>query len=116
VHKIARKKIARERIKKLFKEAERRAKEDRFELSRRYVEIARKISMKYLVRIPKEYRMKYCKKCGSYLVPGKNCRVRLQKHKVVITCLNCGNVKRYPYIREIKARRKGEKFNMNFFL
>ncbi|KAA0003661.1 MAG: ribonuclease P [Thermoplasmata archaeon] len=106
VHKLARKRIAEKRIKRLFKEAEKRARQERLELSNRYVEIARKISMKYLVRIPKEFRMKYCKKCGSYLVPGKNCRIRLQKHKVVITCLNCGEVKRYPYIREIKERRK----------
>jgi ribonuclease P protein subunit RPR2 len=109
VHKTAkkiRKKIAKERIEKLFKEAERRAKEGRLELSNRYVEIARKIAMKYLVRIPKDAKMRYCRKCGSYLVPGKNCRVRLQKHKVVVTCLNCGNVRRYPYIREIKERRK----------
>lgn len=106
MHKLARKRIAEKRIKRLFKEAEKRARQERLELSNRYVEIARKISMKYLVRIPKEFRMKYCKKCGSYLVPGKNCRIRLQKHKVVITCLNCGEVKRYPYIREIKERRK----------
>jgi len=104
--KKVRKKIARERIEILFREAEKRAKEGRFELANRYVEIARKISMKYLVRIPKEYRVRYCKKCLSYLLPGKNCRVRISKHRVIVTCLNCGNVKRYPYIRELKERRK----------
>jgi len=106
VNKLARKRIARKRIDILFREAEKRAKEGRLELANRYVEIARKISMKYLVRIPKQYRMRYCKKCHSYLLPGKNCRVRIQKHKVVITCLNCGAIKRYPYVKEIKERRK----------
>ena len=99
------KKIAMERIHCLFREAEKMAKENKMELCRRYVEIARKISMKYLVRIPKIYRLRFCKKCLSYLVPGKNCRVRLKKSKVVVTCLNCGNKKRYPYLRETKERR-----------
>lgn len=101
-----RQRIAIERIHRLFSEAEKMAKENRMELCRRYVEIARKISMKYLVRIPRVYRLRYCKKCLSYLVPGKNCRIRLKKRKVVLTCLNCGNKKRYPYIEEIKERRK----------
>lgn len=101
-----RQKIALERINRLFIEAEKMAKENRMNLCNRYVEIARKISMKYLVRIPKIYRIRYCKKCLSYFVPGKNCRVRLKKRKVVITCLNCGNMKRYPYLKEIKERRK----------
>lgn len=106
-NKAIRKKIARERIERLFKEAEKRAKQGRIELANRYVELARKISMKYLVRIPKEYKIRFCKKCHSYLLPGKNCRIRLQKHKIVITCLNCKKIMRYPYIREIKERRKG---------
>lgn len=101
-----RQRIAIERIHRLFSEAEKMAKENRMELCRRYVEIARKISMKYLVRIPKTYRLRFCKKCLSYLVPGKNCRVRLKKSKVVLTCLNCGSKKRYPYMDEIKERRK----------
>jgi len=101
-----RRKIARQRIDKLFVEAEKAAMKGRMEFANRYVEIARKIGMKYLVRIPKEHRMKFCRKCGSYLVPGKNSRVRLTKHKVVITCLSCGARKRYPYIKEIKERRR----------
>jgi len=98
--------IARRRINHLFREAERRAMEGRFELADRYVYLARKIAMRYLVRIPKQYRTKFCRKCNSYLLPGKTCRVRLKKHRVVITCHKCGAVKRYPYLREIKERRK----------
>ncbi len=103
-----RQEIAEQRIKKLFQEAEKRAMEGRMDLANRYVEIAREISMKYLVRIPKEYKLRYCKKCHSYLLPGKNCMVRLKKHKVVIKCLNCGHFMRYPYINEIKERRKNK--------
>jgi len=101
-----RRRIAIQRIHHLFKEAEKRADEGRIQLANRYVFLARKISMRYLVRIPKEYRHRFCRKCNTYFIPGKNCRVRLKKHKVVITCHNCGAIKRYPYIKEIKERRK----------
>ena len=101
-----RKKIALQRIHVLFLQAEKKFAEKKFELSDRYVELARKISMKYLVRIPKEYRRKFCKRCYSYLIPGKNCQIRLTKHKVVKTCLKCGHIMRHPYLKEIKKRRE----------
>jgi len=106
VQKTFRKKIARERINRLFQEAEKRAMEGKIELANRYVELARKIAMKYLVRIPKIYRMRFCRKCNSYLIPGKNCRVRIHKHRIIITCDKCGNIKRYPYLSEIKMKRR----------
>ncbi|HHF56207.1 MAG TPA: ribonuclease P [Thermoplasmatales archaeon] len=101
-----RKRIALQRIHQLFKEAEKRAQMNDFELANRYVILARKIAMKYLVRMPREYKRRFCKNCYFYLVPDKTCRVRLKKHKVVVTCLNCGEIMRYPYLREIKGRRK----------
>ncbi len=101
-----RKRIAFQRICWLFKQAERRAFENRMELASRYIYLARKISMRYLVRIPKKFKRRFCKHCYSYLIPGKNCRVRLKKHKIVITCLNCKNIMRYPYLKEIKLKRK----------
>jgi ribonuclease P protein subunit RPR2 len=30
-------------------------------------------------------------------VPGENSRVRLDGNNIVITCLKCGSIKRYPY-------------------
>ena len=101
-----RKRIALQRIHILFKQAERRAFENRMELANRYVWLARKIAMRYLVRMPRQYKRRFCKHCLSYLLPGKNCRVRLKKSKVVVTCFNCGKIMRYPYRREIKERRK----------
>ena len=101
-----RKRIALHRIHRLFQQAERRAFENRLELANRYVELARKIAMRYLVRMPRAYKRRYCKHCYAYLVPGKNCRVRLKKRKVVVTCFNCGGLMRYPYLKEIKMRRK----------
>ncbi len=86
--------IALERVKKLFEEAA-RTKEQ--ELANRYVELARKIGMRYKVRIPSELKRRFCKHCHSYLVPSKNCRVRLSGRKVVYYCLNCKKFMRFPY-------------------
>jgi ribonuclease P protein subunit RPR2 len=88
--------IALSRIKTLFNEARLAFKEDS-NLSDRYVQLAKKIATKYKVRIPKEYKKKFCKNCFSYLVPGKNCRVRLQKKKLVYYCISCKHFMRFPY-------------------
>lgn len=88
--------IARERIERLFEMA------DYFfntkpELSHRYVELARKIAMKSRVRIPREYRRRFCHYCYKFLKPGVNCRVRIAKRRephIAITCFECGKVMR----------------------
>jgi ribonuclease P protein subunit RPR2 len=88
------KKIALERIKTLFKEAEKQFNELP-EYSDRYVKLARQLSMKYKVPIPRELKKRFCRRCYSYLKPGKNQRIRSQKDKMVYTCLECGHIKRY---------------------
>ncbi len=87
-------KIARERIQILFKQAKRRAK-TRPELSRRYVELARKIGMRYQVTLPKRLKRKFCKYCNTYFTP-RNSTVRVVKGHKSIKCLKCGKIKRYP--------------------
>lgn len=101
--------IAVERINILFKRAEEMFPE-KPELSNRYVEMARKISMRYNIPIPKELKRKFCKKCYKYIVPGKNCRVRTDasKQAVIVKCLECGYVMRYPYIKEKKEARNAK--------
>lgn len=89
-------KIAKERINELFKQANEVFDEDP-KLSDRYVELARKISMRLKVRIPRELKRKFCKHCYSYLVAGKNCRVRTHEGKVVYYCQNCKKYMRFPY-------------------
>jgi ribonuclease P protein subunit RPR2 len=91
-------KIARERIQILFNLAEREIKKHP-ERSRRYVELARKIGLRYNVRLPKDLKRKFCKKCNTILIPGYNCKVRLEKKKktIAIYCLNCNSVYRHPW-------------------
>ena len=89
-------KIAKERIDGLFKQADEMFSEDP-QLSDRYVAIARKISMKFKVRIPPQLKRKFCKHCYCFLMPGKNCRVRTHEGKVVYYCQNCKKFMRFPY-------------------
>lgn len=89
------KKIAKDRIHKLFEEASKAALQDDIDLADRYVTLARKIGMKYNISIPSEYRRRICKTCYSYLFPGKTCYVRIDKGKLVTKCLKCKTINRY---------------------
>lgn len=95
--------VARERIEILITQAKEMVETDK-KLSRRYVDLARRISERTKVRIPSELKKYLCKGCEIVLVPGRNARVRLYAHNsgIVITCLECGTMKRFPV-----TRRKG---------
>jgi len=96
-------KIASERIIKLLSEADSEFKEHH-ELSKRYVYIARKISMKYKVKFTSDQKKLFCKKCNSYLRNGVTSRVRLEHGKIVTTCLGCGNMRRILYKKSTKKK------------
>ena len=89
--------IALRRIKRLFELAEQEAARGREDRSDRYVQLARKIGMRYRVRIPRHLKMRVCKNCKSYLIPGRNMRVRLRGDYITTTCLKCGRQMRRPY-------------------
>lgn len=91
--------IALERIQLLFAEAK-NAFPSHPEHSNRYVDLARKIGMRYRVSIPTSLKRKTCKKCRHYLVPGKNCKVRLKSGIRLVICGDCGAVMRYPYLKK----------------
>jgi len=100
--------IARERIDILLRMARENVKSDPA-LSKRYVEMARRIAMRSGVRLGRERKQFICKNCGSLLVPGVNCRVRVRSDhetRVVMTCLACGSRKRYPAVKEKRQRRE----------
>ena len=59
--------IALDRINTLFKQAKENFALDS-KLSDRYVELARKIVMKYRIRMPSEFKRRYCKHCHKFLV------------------------------------------------
>ena len=88
-------KIAKERIAILFSEAEKAVKEDP-ELAKRYMKLAKRIGMRYNVRLGK-LRRKFCKHCYNYFLPGKTSIHRLKDGKINVKCLSCNKVIRYPY-------------------
>lgn len=88
--------VARERIEKLGELARGAVHEDREERAREYVRRARRIAERNRLQLPREFVRSTCDRCDTYLVPGKNARVRLQDGHVVTTC-DCGKQHRYPY-------------------
>ena len=89
--------IAWERIQLLFNLALEEVKKGNVIRANRYMEHILKLSRKYNIRLPREMKMYICKKCHSFLIPGRNSQVRLKKGKIVIKCLKCGSYKRYIY-------------------
>ena len=87
---------AKVRIKILFEQAEENFSLDP-KLSNRYVQLARKISMKYKVRIPSLFKRQFCKHCYSYLMPSQNSRIRTKNGMLIIYCLNCKKFNKFKY-------------------
>ena len=102
------KSIAAERIEILFALADKEALSGDIDLASQHVEAARRIAMKFNVRIPKQYRRKYCRYCHRYLLFGKNSNVRIvsPKKRVEVYCFSCRRKAYYPYVAEVRARRQ----------
>ncbi len=92
------KKIAKERVEILFEEAGKAFPENK-KRADRYVELARKIAMRYRIKIPKKHKKSFCGECKSYIKPGANCDVELDSDEKISKwkCLECGHIKRYQY-------------------
>jgi ribonuclease P protein subunit RPR2 len=86
--------IARERIDDLFALAEREAAAGHPGLADRYVELARRVGMRYNVRVLPEYRELHCRGCAAFWVEGRTVRTRLRGGLRVRTCLRCGRMRR----------------------
>ncbi|MCJ2555539.1 MAG: ribonuclease P [Candidatus Thermoplasmatota archaeon] len=97
--------IARERILILFQQAEKESLRGNLRRSNRYVQLARRIGMRYNTPFPSALKRRFCRKCGSFLLPSENSRVRLRSSRITITCGECGHIMRMPYLREKSSRR-----------
>lgn len=90
------KEIAEERIARLFELAEQKTETRNPEserLAKRYMSLARRISLHYKVRMPDRIRDRTCKHCNSVLIPGVTCGVRMSRGAMLYRC-NCGREKR----------------------
>jgi len=67
------------------------------ELANKQARLAKKIAMRFRLRLPYDIRQLYCKKCKLFMIPGRSARVRMGRSNtrgIRITCLNCGHVYR----------------------
>lgn len=84
-----------QRIDILLENALKNAK-DNMRLAQRQASIARRICMKFNIRLPYEKRQLFCKGCKKFIVPGINSLVRFgnKPKSIRIKCLECGHVYR----------------------
>lgn len=87
--------LSRERMERLFQLAA-EAYDVHPDRCDRYVQIARRISTRMRVRMPRHLKALFCRHCGSYL-PASETRVRLREGVLTVTCLRCGRQTRRPY-------------------
>ncbi|MEM3369441.1 MAG: hypothetical protein QXF07_02030 [Candidatus Micrarchaeia archaeon] len=89
-----------ERIEWLLELAEKYAK-TKEERTKRYVSLARKLSSRYRVAIPKRFKKRICKICNIIWIPGYNVKIKLNKRsKSVEYVCSCGSVRRFGYIKK----------------
>jgi len=96
-HKEGIKQIALERMEILFDLA-RNAVKAHPERAKRYVQLARRIGMRYRVRMPKALKNSFCKQCLALWIPGYNVKVRLlPRYRAVEYACRCGAARRLMY-------------------
>jgi ribonuclease P protein subunit RPR2 len=88
--------IANHRIHSLMHLAETTALQGHYSYANRYVALARKIAMRYLIPIPAEYKRHICKNCYAYLLPGQNAHIRIHRGKIITKCHTCHHINRHP--------------------
>ncbi|MHB1470096.1 MAG: ribonuclease P protein component 4 [Thermoplasmataceae archaeon] len=89
---MSQKTVAWERIRQLnLKAVESRSD---YELSSNCLLIMENIASRLDITLTKEIKRSYCKKCKT---PYRNCRIRLRKGIISVTCNNCGDIRRIPY-------------------
>ncbi|MHA1961215.1 MAG: ribonuclease P protein component 4 [Candidatus Thorarchaeota archaeon] len=89
--------LARARIELLWQQAAEMARSDPAR-SRRRMKTAGNIAQRARIKIPLHMKRRTCNRCGSVLVPGRNCRVRMRGNRsrhLSVTCLECGNIRRF---------------------
>jgi ribonuclease P protein subunit RPR2 len=93
--KNSKKEIAIQRMQILFYNALSNAKNNP-ELAQRQAEIAKKISMKFKIKMPFEVSSSFCKKCKKFIAPGIASKIRLgtKPKSIRITCSYCNHTYR----------------------
>ncbi|MFW9966422.1 MAG: ribonuclease P protein component 4 [Candidatus Thorarchaeota archaeon] len=94
------KRLAMARIRLLWKQALEIVKTDS-DGARTCMQVASRIAQRVRIKVPREIKRKMCRRCGTVLIPGESCRVRMRNNRskhLTVTCIACGNITRY-YVR-----------------
>ena len=93
--KNSKKQIAMKRMEILFNNALSNAQTNPG-LAQRQAEIAKKISLKFKIKMPSEISSSFCKKCKKFIAPGIASRIRLgsKPKSIRITCSYCNHTYR----------------------
>ncbi|WP_455392693.1 ribonuclease P protein component 4 [[Eubacterium] cellulosolvens] len=98
--------IAKERIRILMTLAELESVQNKNpERARRYVTLARKIGMRYNVRLEKYFGDNICRGCNSFLGTSTASRSRVRRGKVTRVCKRCGRVTRVGLQKHTKNQK-----------
>ena len=87
-----------ERINTLLEEA-RNSFDEHPERSERYLKLLWKLVEKYKVRLSREQKLSFCKKCFVPWIPGRNVDIFFDQRNSVLEykCKNCGFKRRLKY-------------------
>ena len=93
--KNSKKEIATQRILILFDNAVSNARKNP-KLAEQQAQIARKISMRFKIKMPWQIRQSFCKKCKKFIAPGIASKIRLgsKPKSITITCSYCNHTYR----------------------
>jgi ribonuclease P protein subunit RPR2 len=76
------------------------------EIAKLQMRSARKIAQRSRTKIPWQISRRVCKQCGTILIPGETCKIRIRHNRakhMVVTCTECGRVKRY-YLAGLRSQ------------
>ena len=90
------KKLALDEITAILDKAK-EAFDEKPDLAHKYAKKARRTALKYKLKLPLKLKRRICKNCFSFLVPGRNLRVRTTRGHVTYYCLECRKFMRFGY-------------------
>jgi len=82
-------------------------------LAKRQAELARRVMLRFNVRLGYPSKRFICRGCKKLIVPGVNARVRLGHGKppaIRVTCLECGHTNRRILEKALNRQNRGGKF------
>jgi len=60
------------------------------ERSKRYIDLMFLVAAKNRVKIPAEFKLKFCRKCHAFLKEGQNAKIEKKEPFLILTCGECG--------------------------